>query len=87
VVEAEEGGGGTGRLKTLLLIEFGNQKILDDGECRLQTVMRCRGEIALGDRYCGKVLLEGNIIRIGRCVGPMPYQSFPEERVVNVDGL
>lgn len=80
VVKTAECGDGTGIFMSLLLVRFASEQAYHWDKYRSRTVMKCVGEIGLGDRYYGKITLEENGIRIGPYVGLTEVLSYPKER-------
>ena len=71
VLFTEESGGGTGRFRNLMFVVLEKDKALDydekNGVLRLSRerwLIRKLGEVALGDRYDGKVAVSGNRVLI-----------------------
>jgi hypothetical protein len=76
------GGGGSGVFENLLLVTFEYDKHLgcdwDKGEVFLggnRLLMKKLGEIVLGDRWDGRLAVNGNSILVGRDKGPFAYKT------------
>ncbi|MHC4562920.1 MAG: hypothetical protein ACYS8X_09130 [Planctomycetota bacterium] len=84
VVQLYECGGGTGVFIHLLLIDFETQPVLFDDDRTRRIVMKCFGQIGLGDRYGGEVKLTGDRIYMPAYDGRTRDTKYPD-RVAEID--
>lgn len=61
-----DSGGGSGIFEHLLFIKFESDQVYDPDGYRERIIMNCVGNYGLGDRYNGKLRLQGHEIFIGR---------------------